>query len=107
MDFIDFEDRRGLPLELPALTEDKRREMVDERVVRLLQALPPRDRSMGKGMFICHYLADEWACLEAAAFVVAPVYGLDATDPVVCDRLKRAAHEAIKAECRRMAGPGN
>src|SRR6185503_60715 len=103
MDFIDFDGRPGEPLGLPRLSEDARRAMVDERVVRILTALPERDASMAEGMLICHYLADEWACLEVAAVVVAPVYGLDGTDRAVCDRLKREAHEAIKAECRRIA----
>lgn len=86
------------------LTAEERRAMVDDRVCRILLALPPRDASAGEEALVVQYLADEWACLEVAAAVVAPIYGLDGTDPAVGDRLKHAAHAAIKAECLRIAG---
>ena len=82
---------------------ETRQDMVDERVCRILEALPPRDESMAEGVLLAHYLADEWACLEVAAVVVAPMYGLDPRDPAIVERLKQAAHAALKAECRRIA----
>lgn len=84
------------------LTDEQRREMVDERVCRILDALPARDSSMDQDTIIAHYLADEWACLEVAAVVIAPLFLLDATRPEVCVRLQRAAHDALKAECERI-----
>jgi hypothetical protein len=78
--------------------------MVDERVCRILQALEPCDPAAGEEAVILHFLADEWAALEVAAIIVAPVYGLDGTDPAVGERLKQAAHAALKAECLRILG---
>lgn len=84
------------------LTDEQKRAMVDERVCRIVQALPPRDGSLDDESLIAHYLADEWACLEVAARVLAPAYGLDPMDEDLIVRLQRAAHEAIKAACERM-----
>ena len=85
---------------------ETRQDMVDERACRILESLPPRDESMAEGVLLAHYLADEWACLEVAAVVVAPLYGLDPTRPAVVERLQQAAHAALKAECERFAGEG-
>jgi len=92
---------------MPMPDAETRQEMVDERVCRILEALPPRDESMGEDDLIAAYLADEWACLEVAAVVIAPMFGLDARDPAVIERLKRAAHGALKAECRRIGREGD
>lgn len=86
------------------LTDEQRQEMVDQRVIAILQALPPRDESMADEALVEHYLADEWACLEVAARVIAPAFGLEAMDDRLIVRLQRAAHEALKAECLRMGG---
>jgi hypothetical protein len=86
------------------LTDERRQAMVDERVCRIVQALPPRDEGLDADALIAEYLADEWACLEVAARVVAPAFGLDAMDDPAVVRIQRAAHEAMKAECRRIAG---
>lgn len=85
-------------------TDERRREMVDRRVIAILEALPPRDESMEDEALIAEYLADEWACLEVAARVIAPAFGLDALDERLIVRLQRAMHAALKAECLRAGG---
>jgi hypothetical protein len=87
-------------------TDEAKAAMVDERVCRILRALPPRDESMGADALIFAFLADEWACLDIAARVLLPAFGLDPEDDALAVRLQRAAHEAMKAECRRIAGGG-
>ena len=91
---------------MPMPDAETRKEMVDERVCRILAALAPPDESAGEDALIASYLADEWACLEVAAVVVAPMFGLDAQHPPVIERLKQAAHAALKAECERIAEEG-
>jgi hypothetical protein len=92
-------------MNMPMPDAETRLQMVDERVCLILAALPSKDLAMAAGEddLIASYLADEWACLEVSAVVVAPLYGLDAEDPDVIERLKQAAHAALKAECERIA----
>ena len=81
----------------------ERQQMVDERVCRVLLSLPERPaESAGEEALIDAYMADEWACLEVAAMIVAPAYGLDGADPDVIEPLKRAAHQAMKVTCERL-----
>lgn len=76
----------------------QQQEMVDERTCRILEALQQcGDREQPED-----FLADEWACLEVAAIVVAPLYDLDPRDERIRIRLQRAAHAALKAECTRL-----
>jgi hypothetical protein len=82
------------------LTDDEKRELVDERVCRIVAALHRPDPSADDEALITGFLADEWACLEVAARVLAPAFGLDALDDATIVRLQRAAHEVLKAECR-------
>jgi hypothetical protein len=92
---------------MPMPCAKARQEMVDERVCRILTALPPRDESRDDEYdLIAAYLADEWACLEVAAVVIAPMFGLEPRDPAVIERLKQAGHAALKDECERIAEEG-
>jgi hypothetical protein len=77
----------------------KQKEMVDERVCAILRSLMERGspRSLEDG------LADEWACLQVAAGLIAPIYGLNPRNEDLLVRLQRAAHRALKAECSRYA----
>lgn len=83
------------------MTEEQT-DKVDERVARIFKALARCKHDDTED-----YLADEWAALQVAAVVVAPLYGLDARDEALLVRLQRTAHEALKAECERLFVEGS